>query len=56
MRGFKSVRHAQGFLSVFGAIGNLFNVSEHLLTADNRRALQRKRLEVWTSITAGDLE
>ena len=38
MRGFKSARHAQRFLSIFGIIADLFSVGRHLLSAPSYRA------------------
>lgn len=54
MRGFKSVQHAQRFLSVFSAMRNFFNVSEHTLSAANRRTLQARRMKAWAAVVAGD--
>ena len=46
MRGFKSAVHAQWFLSTFGLIADLFNVSRHLLSAVSfREALSRRFAE-----------
>jgi putative transposase len=51
MRGFKSARHAQRFLSIFGMIADLFSVGRHLLSAPNYRAALRRRFDEWRSIT-----
>jgi len=46
MLGFKSARHAQRFLSIFGMIADLFGVGRHLLSALNYRvALSRRFAE-----------
>ena len=39
MRGFKSPRHAQRFLSIFGSIADLFSVGRHLLPAASYRVV-----------------
>lgn len=51
MKGFKSMKHAQEFLTTFSAIGNLFDVGAHLLSAENRRILQAQRWSEWLMIT-----
>lgn len=51
MKGFKSVEHAQQFLATFSAIGNLFDIGSHLLSAENRRHLQAQRWSEWLTIT-----
>ena len=37
MRGFKSHKHAQIFLSIHSQINNLFNLGRHLMAAKNYR-------------------
>jgi putative transposase len=51
MHGFKSARHAQRFLSIFGMIADLFSVGRHLLSAANYRAALGRRFDEWRSIT-----
>ena len=51
MRGFKSPRHAQRFLSIFGMIADLFSVGRHLLTAPSYRAALRRRFVEWRELT-----
>jgi putative transposase len=50
MRGFKSVGHAQRFLSSFGIITSFFRPGRHLLTAPNYRELMRRRFTQWRQI------
>jgi len=50
MRGFKSARHAQGFLSIFGLVGDLFSRGRHLLSAPNYRTALSRRFIEWRSI------
>lgn len=50
MRGFKSARHAQRFLSIFGMITDLFSVGRHLLSAINYRAALSRRFVEWRQV------
>ena len=50
MRRFKSAKHVQRFLSVFGVIGSFFRVGRHLLRAKNYRELMRRRFSAWTDV------
>ncbi len=47
MRRFKSARHAQRFLSVFGIITSLFRVGRHLYRANGYREVMKTRFAVW---------
>ena len=51
MRRFKSVRHAQCFLSVHGLVQNLFRVGRHLLRAVHHRLLRTRSFHVWDAVT-----
>ena len=51
MRRFKSVGHAQRFLSVHGLVQNLFRVGRHLLRAVHHRALRTRSFCVWDAVT-----
>ena len=51
MRGFKSPRHAQRFLSIFGMIADLFSVGRHLLTAPSYRVVLSRRFVEWRELT-----
>ena len=51
MRRFKSVGHAQRFLSVHGLVHNLFRVGRHLLRAVHHRLLRTRSFCVWDTVT-----
>ena len=51
MRRFKSVGHAQRFLSVHGLVLNLFRVGRHLLRAGHHRVLRARSSCVWDAVT-----
>ena len=51
MRRFKSVAHAQRFLSVHGITQNLFRVGRHLLRATDYRILRARAFVVWNAVT-----
>ncbi len=51
MRRFKSVGHAQRFLSVHGLVQNLFRVGRHLLRAVHHRLLRTRAFGVWREAT-----
>ena len=51
MRRFKSVGHAQRFLSVHGPVQNIFRVGRHLLRAVHHRLLRTRSFHVWDAVT-----
>jgi putative transposase len=51
MRCFKSMRHAQRFLSVHAQVSNHFRPGRHLLRACNYRTLMTGRFASWSDIT-----
>ena len=51
MRQFKSVGHAQRFLSVHGLVQNLFRMGHHLLRAVHHRLLRTRSFCVWDAVT-----
>ena len=51
MQRFKSVRHAQRFLSTYGRIHNHFQLRRHLMTADQHRAARDTALRTWREVT-----
>ena len=51
MRLFKSVGHAQHFLSVHGLVQNLFRTGRHLLRAVHPRLLRARAFGVWREVT-----
>ena len=52
MRGFKSARQAQRFLSIHGVFQNLFRVGRHLLRSDHHRILRTRSFAAWEAVTA----
>ena len=50
MRRFKSVGHAQRFLSVHGLVQNLFRVGRHLLRAVHHRLLRTRSFCAWDAV------
>ncbi len=50
MRGFKSAAQAQRFLSVHGAIRNLFSLSRHRLRSVNYRMLRGRSFGTWGEV------
>ena len=50
MRRFKSVGHAQRFLSAFGIIPSHFRPRRHLLTAERYRDETRSRFGTWAEV------
>ena len=50
MRGFKSLGHAQRFLSVFGVIGSFFRPGRHLLAAVNYREIIGRGFSQWREL------
>ena len=51
MRRFKSVGHAQRFLSVHALVQNLFRVGRHVLRAVHHRLLRTRAFWVWREVT-----
>ena len=51
MRRFKSVGHAQCFLSVQGLVLNLFRVGRHLLRSAHHRLLRARAFIEWEAVT-----
>ena len=51
MRRFKSIGHAQHFLSVHGLVQNLFRTGRHLLRAVHHRLLRARAFGVWREVT-----
>jgi putative transposase len=51
MRRFKSVSHAQRFLSLHDTVQNLFRVGRHLLRSSNHRLLRSRSFAVWQTVT-----
>ena len=51
MKRFKSVRHAQRFLSAFSGISGHFRPRRHRLSAAEYRLVMADRFTVWNEIT-----
>jgi putative transposase len=51
MRRFKSVGHAQRFLAVHGAIGNLFRLGRHLMRASHYREFRSRAFIEWQQVS-----
>ncbi len=51
MRGFKSMRHAQRFLSVHGPINNLFRLCCHGIKAEHYRLFRDRAFATWREVT-----
>jgi len=51
MRRFKSMKQAQRFLSVHGAVNNLFQLGRHLLRACHYRMFRTKAFSEWQQVT-----
>ena len=52
MRRFKSIGHAQRFLSAHGMVANHFRVARHALSAGNYRTIMTSRFNEWRDVTA----
>lgn len=53
MRRFKSMAQAQRFLTIQGAVQNLFNIGRHLLRANNYRLFRLRAFVRWQQATYG---
>ena len=51
MRRFKSMKQAQRFLSVHGAVNNLFRFGRHLMWAIHHRMFRAKAFNEWQQVT-----
>ena len=54
MRRFKSMRHAQSFLSSHGMINNLFRLCRHGIKAEHYRHLRSKAFTEWREVTGAE--
>ena len=52
MRKFKSAIQAQRFLNVHAAVGNLFNLGRHLVSAKNYRYFRLRAFVCWENVAA----
>ena len=53
MRRFKSASQAQRFLSLHGAVHNLFRLGRHLIRSENYRFLRSRSFSIWRTVTLG---
>ena len=51
MRGFKSPKQAQVFLSAFGILKNHFKIGLYRLSAENRKSKLREAFNAWDEVT-----
>jgi len=51
MRRFKSAGQAQRFLTVHGAVGNLFRLGRHLMRASYYREFRSKAFSEWQQVS-----
>jgi putative transposase len=51
MKGFRSARQAQRFLSAHDPINNLFHLRHDHLTADQYRAARTQAFQTWAEVT-----
>ena len=52
MQRFKSQGQAQRFVSIHGAIANLFNVQRHLISRSTLRTFRATAMEGWIAASA----
>lgn len=52
MRKFKSIHHAQRFLSAHAVVHNLFNLGRHLMSAEHYRTFRQRAFASWNYATA----
>jgi len=50
MRGFKSARHLQRFISIHDPVANLFNIPRHEISSDHHRELRTEAMQMWSEI------
>jgi putative transposase len=53
MRRFQSASQAQRFLSLHGAVHNLFRLGRHLTRSENYRFLRSRSFSIWRTVTLG---
>ena len=50
MKGFKSTRHLQRFVSIHDPVANLFHIPRHDIPSDHRRELRTAAMQMWSEI------
>jgi len=55
MRRFKSVGQAQRFLTVYGVVGNLFRLGQHLTREIHYREFRSRAFYEWQEVTCAQI-
>ena len=55
MRRFKSAGQAQRFLTVYGVVGNLFRLGQHLTRAIHYREFRSRAFCEWQEVTCAQI-
>jgi putative transposase len=50
MKGFKSARHLQRFVSIHDPVANLFHIPRHDISSDHHRELRTEAMQMWNEI------
>jgi putative transposase len=50
MKGFKSARHLQRFVSIHDPVANLFHIPRHNIPSDHHRELRAAAMQMWNEI------
>jgi putative transposase len=50
MKGFKSARHLQRFVSIHDPVANLFHIPRHDIPSDHHRELRNVAMQMWDGI------
>ena len=50
MKGFKSARHLQRFVSIHDPVANLFHIPRHEISSDHHRELRTEAMQMWNEI------
>jgi putative transposase len=50
MKGFKSARHLQRFVSIHDPVANLFHIPRHDIPSDHHRELRTAAMQMWSEI------
>jgi putative transposase len=50
MKGFKSARHLQRFVSIHDPVANLFHIPRNEISSDHHRELRTEAMQMWNEI------
>jgi putative transposase len=50
MKGFKSARHLQRFVSIHGPVANLFHIPRHEIPSDHHHEVKTEAMQMWNEI------